>query len=762
MKTLIFSIVLFFVVFNNPIKSQLIQMKNNFLAGVHAISFNQIAKNPINNAVMLCNNGGLFITYDYGNNWENCSKNINKITRIAKNVVFVNNTFITLLQTFPFFKSILYKYTGNNDWEEINTLPSNKYLYNTIGTLNNNLVVLFNKNDSTFISFTSDLTNWSSPILIYPYFPYGELLFINFTNNVLFLYINNLLLYTSNLVTFDTVTTNGLTTNYLESWNLKGDTLGNIYYKDDQTPTNIYKYDFNTKQWINITPPNNLENYMLVDIEAVANKLILYYINFLQNDIKFMISEDGGNTFSYLNINLFPPVLFYPYHIQGDKYIALDLSYNLIYSFDGMNTWNYPQTPIYTVSTANLINVNNNLFFNKSNVGIVKFDIINNNWNYANSNLPSLLGYVYFIYQLNSSINSIYCINYNFFENQFYIFRSNDLGGSWNNINFPFTGNISWPQFSGNIKNKIFLSGYDNLNNNFKLYAFNEETNTWEEFNTNPSLTGRTFIFNKGQYTLLFEETEPYNYFKNGYLYNQQNQTVQEIFYSNSITLDYIRIKRNIFSFDDWWNLDNAIIDIDTINNYFITVLLDYSNEKHILVKYDLNNNTFTQITPIGLPENFNPTYIINYSSNAWLLATTQGIYRSTDGGNNWNIFYNQDEWLDGMIVNKLIPINNDLYLGTLANSLWKIENFTSSESLSLKNNLIIIPNPVKDWLTIYLNEPINEIKIYNTMGAIVYIQKIDNYKNILNINIENLTPGIYYIQANTLNKNYKEKFIKY
>lgn len=86
-----------------------------------------------------------------------------------------------------------------------------------------------------------------------------------------------------------------------------------------------------------------------------------------------------------------------------------------------------------------------------------------------------------------------------------------------------------------------------------------------------------------------------------------------------------------------------------------------------------------------------------------------------------------------------------------------------SAENLSNasfeENKLTVFPNPASNRLNLSItnNLTINKVKITDLLGKFVYEQTDNTHQ----INIENLTSGIYFIQVFTNESEYKTKFIK-
>ncbi|NPA43918.1 MAG: T9SS type A sorting domain-containing protein [Chlorobi bacterium] len=72
------------------------------------------------------------------------------------------------------------------------------------------------------------------------------------------------------------------------------------------------------------------------------------------------------------------------------------------------------------------------------------------------------------------------------------------------------------------------------------------------------------------------------------------------------------------------------------------------------------------------------------------------------------------------------------------------------------ENNILIKPNPAKDFISFQTKNIINEIKIYSIEGKLV----ISTNKSI-NINIQNLQDGIYIVEVKDNKGKYFDKFVK-
>lgn len=80
------------------------------------------------------------------------------------------------------------------------------------------------------------------------------------------------------------------------------------------------------------------------------------------------------------------------------------------------------------------------------------------------------------------------------------------------------------------------------------------------------------------------------------------------------------------------------------------------------------------------------------------------------------------------------------------------------SVTTSQLNGIKIYPNPTNDNLFINFEdqpaEEVRDIKIFNTLGKMVYNEKVDFSVKNTTINLQNLKPGIYYLRISGVNRN--------
>jgi len=110
-------------------------------------------------------------------------------------------------------------------------------------------------------------------------------------------------------------------------------------------------------------------------------------------------------------------------------------------------------------------------------------------------------------------------------------------------------------------------------------------------------------------------------------------------------------------------------------------------------------------------------------------------------------------------------PVNDISYTIEIWNFLKKFR-LSSSQNINdfSEHNIQIFPNPTNSILTItfplqYMND-FNHIEIYNTLGELVYSQKIHSLQNQITINLSDLSEGIYFLEILQQNKLFQNKII--
>jgi hypothetical protein len=85
----------------------------------------------------------------------------------------------------------------------------------------------------------------------------------------------------------------------------------------------------------------------------------------------------------------------------------------------------------------------------------------------------------------------------------------------------------------------------------------------------------------------------------------------------------------------------------------------------------------------------------------------------------------------------------------------------TAEPPVDNETGFIVYPNPVKDYLTVYYNEKVNSLRIYNLTGALVYNRNITGSGHLTRIDVSSLRPGMYILQFRTTKGSHELKLLK-
>ena len=147
------------------------------------------------------------------------------------------------------------------------------------------------------------------------------------------------------------------------------------------------------------------------------------------------------------------------------------------------------------------------------------------------------------------------------------------------------------------------------------------------------------------------------------------------------------------------------------------------------------------------------------YVDPVLFVATNVGVLISLDYGNSYSTF---NEGLINISTEKLLIHDDTLYVGTIGNGVWKrdftIDRIVSTdEELFSDSNFNIYPNPTSRYLSISYN---TEYPVHLTVLDINGRKVMERVNKKDNIDIGELSSGIYFLMINHKGKVYNKKFI--
>ncbi len=145
-------------------------------------------------------------------------------------------------------------------------------------------------------------------------------------------------------------------------------------------------------------------------------------------------------------------------------------------------------------------------------------------------------------------------------------------------------------------------------------------------------------------------------------------------------------------------------------------------------------------------------------------LGTDIGVLASLDDGENWNPFGGN---MPSVVVNDLFIHEGTeyLYAATYGRSSYKLdisENVLGNDSNLLVSEISLHPNPASSFVNISFEKPIENISIfiYDQLGRRVMNQDFENNGTILQIPLNGLNKGVYYVQFTSETSKATKKLI--
>ncbi len=242
--------------------------------------------------------------------------------------------------------------------------------------------------------------------------------------------------------------------------------------------------------------------------------------------------------------------------------------------------------------------------------------------------------------------------------------------------------------------------------------------------------------------------------------------------YENNSIVSPSQVNANVYSI-----VNATITNLDTSLNYYYRLKANhngetiYSEEKVfnfsgdvIMVSGSIEENQTNSLELKGLI-NSGGAYLTNIYFEYGL---TDSFGSTVDGSPNY-AFGNGTSVIKGVINNsspdqtyyyRLVATNNGNKIYSKTYSYRINDNTLSSEEFDLKNNILIYPNPTKDFINIKSDAPekIKSIYLYNSLGQEIYYKKI-NDKVDIQIDLSSYGIGLYFVKVNF--ENSKEKISK-
>jgi hypothetical protein len=159
----------------------------------------------------------------------------------------------------------------------------------------------------------------------------------------------------------------------------------------------------------------------------------------------------------------------------------------------------------------------------------------------------------------------------------------------------------------------------------------------------------------------------------------------------------------------------------------------------------------------------------LNTSSNSLFvmdstiyLTTQNGVYISLDKGTNWSAI--NDGLPNNTNVLSISANDSIVYIGTSNSGVWKrAVNNIQTTLINIKENsgsMIISPNPTNSTFQISNTQNIKNISIKNMLGCEVF-QTSNISKSVVDIDINDYSAGVYFVELQSDNGTITKKIVK-
>jgi len=241
------------------------------------------------------------------------------------------------------------------------------------------------------------------------------------------------------------------------------------------------------------------------------------------------------------------------------------------------------------------------------------------------------------------------------------------------------------------------------------------------------------------------------------------NTALEELIVSSNVILPTIDVSGNT-SLTKIEVVNNSMTSFDVSNNLNLEILRTYGNN---LLELDVSNNLmlkelntmFNQISSLDLSANIHLDWF-NARNNQ--LETLDARNGNNDLFINFNVLNNPN--LDCILVDD--PTAPYLLSWSVDQDTLFGSTTQNCQPLVLDDNEVLsqyyYPNPVQKTLFIESTNPLVELYVYSSSGAILIKQTPSQPTLLYQIDLSSLTTGVYYLKTVTTSSRGIKKIVKY
>ncbi len=709
--------------------------------------------------VLVATQGGIFKTTNEGQSWSNATQNFDIRTNACNNIVSIGNDFFAMPNGYN--GANLYKST--NDGADWIPLTFTTWQPQSLGKIANTLYVVGSDWLEGRLYSSTDGVSWIQGALIWDNSAYDRnCRLLSFNQNRLYLVFKDSIFFTTDGNTIDTILFDGLGSSGFgnDDKNLGGDAYGNLYFYDSIT---LYQYDFNLNTWIDISTGQIPVGFQVASVSVTDNAIFLSAMN-SSLGLRMYRSTNQGLSFSELtSTGLAVPMITDIIEVSANGFIGAGIDDRVLISSNVGDSWTSTSNQYIATTSGNLIHSGNSILFAREIVGIVSTSDQGLNWNTENAGVPNFGGIAYFVSDITQVMDTLFLfVRPDPWLNQYSLYKSIDNGNSWISCPIASIYNGEQHSFAGSCDSALFVSYYDPISYDYALIVSFDNGNSWVKPNAQNNIYE---IYLKGPQNCLFAFYDFINNnsdgFNNVYRVNNFGATFTDLNFGNLFNDNFL-IKRMRAKNRDRW-MGEPMMDFNASNNLAMFAVNDRTMGMiDKLYSYNISSQVWSEIWATGLPYNYLANCIKYIGNNSWLLATNDGLYISGNGGADWVITHNPNDWQKGMNVNSIQVIGNYAFLGTEANGVWKADISVGILEQVKDNNLQVYPNPFVDLVKVVIpnfNGKSATVSLYSSEGKKIMSKIINN--SPFELDLRNEPAGSYFIVVNANNDVYKKVLIR-
>lgn len=726
--------------------SQWLQLDHPLLQGGRVEAFEKFG-----NDVFIASEGGIFKSADNGNSWVFASDGL------SNHNLEIRRIFNHSSGLYCFGYGNLYITIDGNTWNQEATpwLPMNSYIQD-FGCANNKLFAIVYSWDTFdyYLYSSDDGINWTQGAFLLNSMGNTKLDMFNFNKNYQFFSVDTLLLYTSNGINIDTVDLSSLNISDSDfGYNFSGEPNGIYIYMNDQDNVAINRYNISSGIWEDVTSNLPTAFSFFSNVKAADSVLFIGHISFLPVlNITLYRSTDHGGTWNNISNHGIHTLSWLEELIQigSGEFVGMNPFGEVYHSSDNGDTWTNTNSAFIGSKHNSLTCVNNVLLSGSEQLGVLRSTDEGLTWSYSNNGIPPFYQDLFFVNQLFSFGNNAYisCSTDPMTENA-ELFVSGDNGASWTVLGTEpdSTNNV----FAGNNATGFIIKMLSSDEQDYSYQLTIDNGSSWTDITAPVQALNLNNIYgffgNSAEWYLFGRNSSdfPVAYLSvnNGLTWTEISTGLQGYFFINNEW--------------DWRNHAFVVVDFD-IAGFPVIAIQRWDLYPDVVQLYRFDGASWNLIVSSGINPGTERVYNLKRNGNKWFLAAAEGVFVSDDDCSTWTpLKPNHDGLYLGMAPQSVCFINQNIFLGTSGNGIWKTDITSGTDNVTANClSKSVYPNPFTEFINIPESGE-TDIVITDISGRIVFEKSGVESKIIPGF----LAPGVYTLNVKSDEHKTVYKIIK-